>query len=181
MPDATARIQTDERGRHTLRLQRVLPHDPDQIWEALTTAAELQHWHPSPFEFERRVGGRVRYLAPLAGTEMPDGEVLDYDPPRVLAYTWGDDELRWELEPGPAGCLLVLTHTFDDRLKAARDAAGWELCLQALSGHLDSGGAADPGPEPGPDRAIPEGWSELNRAYEQRFGIAPEDATPPPR
>jgi len=41
----------------------------------------------------------------------------------VPAHTWGEDELRWELRPHEDGCVLVLTHTFDDRFKAARDAA----------------------------------------------------------
>jgi hypothetical protein len=51
-------------------------------------------------------------------------------------------------------------------------------CLDALSGTLEARGAprtADDG-EPPPS----DGWSELNREYEQRFGIPAEKATPPP-
>jgi hypothetical protein len=107
---------------------------------------------------------------------MPDGEVTDYDPPLVLGHTWGDDHLRWELRPHDEGCLLVLTHTFDDRFKAARDAAGWHLCLDALGSSLDDTKA--PSAEDG--ERLPGGWQELNRAYERRFGIPPEKATPPP-
>jgi hypothetical protein len=40
------------------------------------------------------------------------------------------------------GTPLVLTHTFDDRLKSARDAAGWHLCLDALELSID--GVDDP-------------------------------------
>ena len=69
-----------------------------------------------------------------------------YEPPHLLAYSWGEDHLRWELEPRDGGTRLVLTHTFDDRLKAARDAAGWDLCLDALATSL-SGGDAPPLPE----------------------------------
>jgi hypothetical protein len=105
---------------------------------------------------------------------FPEGEVIEFDPPRVLAHSWGDDQLRWELEPHADGCLLVLTHTFDDRFKAARDAAGWHLCLDALSAKLEG--------EPQAEQigVIPPAWPALNRAYEQRFGILPEQATPPP-
>lgn len=38
--------------------------------------------------------------------------ITEYDPARVLAYTWGDQQLRWELRPAVGGgSLLVLTTT----------------------------------------------------------------------
>src|SRR3712207_7693038 len=48
-----------------------------------------------------------------------DGVITELEPPRVFAYSWGDDLLRWELRPAGDGCLLILTHTFDDRAGAA--------------------------------------------------------------
>jgi hypothetical protein len=55
------------------------------------------------------------------------------DPPAVvLSYTWGEDEiLRFELYPDGDGTRLLLT----DQLQAgwaARNAAGWEECLDRL-------------------------------------------------
>jgi uncharacterized protein YndB with AHSA1/START domain len=167
MPNADAVLQ-DDRGRTVLRFERTLDHPPDLVWRYLTEAADLHGWHPSPFELEPTVGGAVRYLS-ADGAAFGEGEVTEYDPPRVLAYTWGEDHLRWELEPRDHGCLLVLTHTFDDHFKAARDAAGWDLCLDALVAKLS-------GFEPGRH----DDWQALNRAYEAKFGIPPEKATPPP-
>jgi hypothetical protein len=106
---------------------------------------------------------------------MPDGEVLAYEPPRLLAYTWGEDELRFELRPHDAGCVLRLTHSFDDRFKAARDAAGWHVCLDNLADSL----AAVSQPPEAPRLA--GDWKGLNSDYERRFGISPEQATPPPQ
>jgi hypothetical protein len=74
------------------------------------------------------------------------------------------------------GCLLVLTHTFDDRFKAARDGAGWHICLRSLARFLN-GAATGRGDD---DEGVPRDWRELNREYEQRFGIKAEQATPPP-
>lgn len=108
---------------------------------------------------------------------MPDGKVLKYDPPHLFAHTWGEDQLRWELHGHQEGCLLVLMHTFDDRLKAARDAAGWHLCLDSLRASLSDGEAA--GEQQRPD-GPPPGWRKLNGEYEQRFGIPADQATPPP-
>jgi uncharacterized protein YndB with AHSA1/START domain len=169
MPTAPDAVLEDDRGRAVLRFERVLRHPPDRVWRALTDAGEHRSWHPTPFTLEPRIGGVVTWLAGGDVPGMPAGEVLAYDPPHLLAHTWGDDLLRWEVRPHDDGALLVLTHTFDDRFKAARDAAGWHLCLAALADLLDGG-----------DRGRDDDWEPLNAAYQRRFGIAPEEATPPP-
>ena len=176
MPDRRAATLHEHQGRYVLRLQRLLAHPAERVWEALTATDELRHWHPTPFEFDAVVGGQVRFRSELGGPQMPDGEVLQYDPPRVFAYTWGEDDLRWELRERPDGCMLVLSHRFADRFKAARDAAGWEICLVALSAQVDG---ATPRGVSGSER-LPDGWRQLNDEYEQRFGIPPGKATLPP-
>jgi hypothetical protein len=93
---------------------------------------------------------------------------------RVLAHP---REHVWSALTAPAelhDCRLI--HSFDDRFKAARDAAGWHLCLVALASALDSGRRPQPGHGAQPER----GWSDLNRDYQDRLGIAPGQATPPP-
>jgi uncharacterized protein YndB with AHSA1/START domain len=177
VPERTIARLLEDRGRALLLFERVLAHTPQRVWDALTAPGDLAHWHPTPFELEPRVGGTVTFLPTPDAPSMAPGSVLDYEPPRRLAYTWGDDELRFEVRDHPEGCLLVLAHGFDDRFKAARDASGWELCLQALRHHLR--GERPPGLAEG--ERLPSGWCELNADYERRFGIAPEDATPPPR
>lgn len=179
MPAREHAVLQDRSGRPTLIFERVLAHPPERVWRALTRRDELVHWHPTPFELDAdsvAVGGHVSYVALAGAPEMRDGRVLACDPPRLLAHTWGDDELRWELSEHEQGCLLRLSHSFDDRLKAARDAAGWHLCLDALSSSL--AGASKP--QRGSEARLPEGWSELNRDYQRRFEIAPDRATPPP-
>ena len=59
--------------------------------------------------------------------------------------------------------MLTLINRFDEIGKAARDAAGWHACLDALEAWLD--GVPAPG-----DR-----WSEVHPGYVERFG--PEAAT----
>jgi uncharacterized protein YndB with AHSA1/START domain len=175
MPNAPEAILQDQEGRTMLRFERALPHPPGRVWRALTERDELARWHPSLPEFEPVVGGTVTY-SPEGGWQPADGEVTDYDPPRALGYTWGEDHLLWEVQPREDGCVLVLVHTFDDRFKAARDAAGWQICLDNLSRLLD-GGRTPTAEEAG--EAPPE-WSALNRQYETLFRIPPEQATPPP-
>jgi uncharacterized protein YndB with AHSA1/START domain len=171
-------IEVDERP--ALRFERVLPHSPERVWKALTDPDEMAAWHPTPARFEARAGGRVDFLD--TGYEVFDvpGEVLAYEPPTLLSYTWGQepgetpDRLRFELRPHDDGCLLTLVHSFDDRLKAARDGAGWHLCLDSLEGALDGA------PQPPSESDDPGTWEELNSEYQERYGILPEEATPPP-
>jgi uncharacterized protein YndB with AHSA1/START domain len=179
MPSARHAVLKDHDGRSALRFERTLAHAPERVWRALTSCDQLSDWHPTPFELEPSPpapGCRVRFIPTEGGPEMPDGELLEFDPPHALAYTWGEDELRWELHPRGAGCKLCLTHIFDDRFKAARDATGWHLCLEALSCSL----SGDPRPLRGSAASLPQGWEDLNREYQTRFGITPEQATPPP-
>ena len=176
MAVAADAILQDQQGRSVLRFERTLRYPPERVWRALTEPAEHRSWHPTPFELEPAVGGKVTYLGGDDVPHMPTGEVTEYDPPRLLAHTWDEDLLRWELRAHDDGCVLVLTHTFDDHFKAARDAAGWHVCLDALSATLY--GKQPPHGEDG--ERLPGGWRELNTAYERRFGIPPERATPPP-
>jgi predicted 3-demethylubiquinone-9 3-methyltransferase (glyoxalase superfamily)/uncharacterized protein YndB with AHSA1/START domain len=175
MPVSGDAVLQDQDGRSVLRFERVLDHPIERVWAALTELDDLRRWHPSPFELERRIGGRVDFLPP-EGNAFEDGQVTAYEPPRLLAYGWGEDHLRWDLTTHRGGTRLVLTHTFDDHLKAARDAAGWDLCLSALAALLS--GYDEPAPTG--EATIAAGWSELNQTYERRFGIASEAATSPP-
>jgi len=180
MPDKYARLEEVD-GRAALRFERALPHPPERVWTALTDTEEMFAWHPTPASFEPRVGGRVSWHQDGDVSEMGGSTVTDWDPPRLLGYTWATletptpDHLRWELRPHDDGCLLTLVHTFEDRLKAPRDGAGWHVCLDALTADLDGK------PErPGGDPDVPGPWTALNTEYQGRFGISAEEATPPP-
>jgi uncharacterized protein YndB with AHSA1/START domain len=191
-------------GRPALVFERALPYPRERVWRALTEREQLGSWHPTPFALELEPDapadpGRVLFDPPPHVPPIPDGRVLAYEPPRLLVHTWWEDELRWELREHENGCLLTLTHTFDDRFKAARDAAGWHVCLEGLARELAATGVHasdhDQGRAPGPKAPegprddgsataepirVPEGWSELNDDYQRRFGIAPDQATPVP-
>ena len=111
-------------GRFVLRFERRLAHPLEKVWAALTDPAELGHWFPQDVEADLRPGGTMRFTFRGAGAPPFDGEVLVYDPPRVFAYRWGPDVLRWELRPDGSGCTLTFTDTIEAQGKAARDGAG---------------------------------------------------------
>jgi len=157
-----------EAGRYVLRFERQLAHPPEKVWQALTDPAELTHWFPQDVEADLRPGGKMCFVS--RGDDAPsfDGEVIDFDPPRVFTYLWGTDVLRWELRPQGDGCLLVFTDTIVEQGKAARDGAGWHVCLETLVARLD-------GSEPPPaDR-----WQQVHPGYVDRFGPAAATMGPP--
>lgn len=130
---------TSSDGRSVLRMERRLAHPPERVWPALVEPERLATWFPSGATIEPRVGGRVQFG--FGG----DGTVTDLDPPRLIAFTWETDHLRFELHPDGDGSVLLLTHSFDDRAGAASFAAGWRTSLVALDLALDGRPGEDPG------------------------------------
>jgi uncharacterized protein YndB with AHSA1/START domain len=132
--------------RPVLRFERSLAHPVDAVWAALTDPAELAHWFPSTVTLDPRVGGAMSFTFHDGLTLQ--GEVTELDPPRLFAFWWGDDLLRFELESSQAGCLLRFTVELDATEKAARDAAGWHVCLDRLEARLSGQNVTAPDSTP---------------------------------
>jgi len=132
--------------RWSVRLSRRYPHPVEKVWRAISEPARLAVWFPSTVEIEPRVGAEVRFGSPMEGRPALSGVVTDCDPPRLLAFTWDTDHLRFELTPIADGTELVLLHTFDDRAGAASFGSGWDTCF----GSLRAGLAGEPLPDPDP-------------------------------
>lgn len=150
-----------------VRLERVLKDPPSVVWTALTEPDGLAGWFPCGIEVAGgvwRVGARLTFLFPSDVIEMTlEGEVLVVDAPHALAYTWGGDTLRFELHDRDGGTLLVLINELPRRT-AARNAAGWETCLDRLGGL-----------EPRTDA-----WKESFEAYRAAFEptLGPQEGPP---
>src|SRR2546423_10010787 len=99
---------TLEKGdtHHTLRFTRRLAHAPDKVWRALTDADHLSRWFPSTIEGDLRVGSKLRFTFKDFDGPPIEGEMLAFDPPRVMEFMWGDDILHFELQPDGDGTVL---------------------------------------------------------------------------
>jgi len=153
-------------ARRQLRFSRTLNHPPEKVWRALTEPAHLAAWFPTDIEGERATGAALRFTFRHDEGPSLDGQLLKYEPPTVLEFSWGDELLRFELQPDGAGTLLTFVNTFDELGKAARDAAGWHTCLDVLAYHLDN--------QP-PPWTPAERRQQVHQSYVARFG--PEAAT----
>jgi uncharacterized protein YndB with AHSA1/START domain len=157
----------------TLIFVRELPQPPARVWRALTDPAELDRW--APFTADRDLGAPGPAELTLVDgddrTLLP-AEVRLVVEARLLEYTWGDDVLRWELEPAGAGTRLTLRHTLADPELDAMVAAGWHLCTDVLAKLL----AGEPAGVIRGRAALRHGWEELRAGYVARFHPAPIDA-----
>ncbi|ACL66090.1 Activator of Hsp90 ATPase 1 family protein [Anaeromyxobacter dehalogenans 2CP-1] len=167
-PGAASGAEVRKDGeRWTLVLVRDLRHPPARVWEALTDPAHLAEW--APFDADRTLAAAGPVTLSTVGTPTPQvsaSTVRRAEAPRVLEYTWGDGELRWELEPLAGGTRLTLWHGIDRRF-VSWGAAGWHVCLDVLDRRLAG--------EPivrivGPDAMKLAGWQRLVGEYAARLG-----------
>jgi uncharacterized protein YndB with AHSA1/START domain len=136
---------------------------PERVFQALIDPAQLQRWFNDAscpvksWEFEGRKGGRFRYrTAPSATVSVNGvsqfechGEVLEFDPPRLLVYTWIANwhanpqqaaVVRWELQPSGAGTKLTVTHSGLAQEKVAREdyGKGWIGVVEKLRSFVEA-------------------------------------------
>jgi uncharacterized protein YndB with AHSA1/START domain len=165
-----ARVEKDG-DKWTLVLVRDLAHPPAKVWEALTDPEQLREW--APFDSDRNLGavGTAKLSTVGApGANVTEGQVKRADPPKVLEYNWGGQDLRWELEPrGDGGTRLTLWHNID-RGFISMGAAGWHICFDVLE-RLLSGHPL--GRIVGADALKFGGWQRLNAEYAKQFGVEP--------
>jgi uncharacterized protein YndB with AHSA1/START domain len=167
-PASGAHIEKDGE-KWTLVLVRELRHSPDVVWEALTDPAQLREW--APFDADGNLGaaGNTVKLTAVGAPRAPvsESKVKRAEAPNVLEYTWGDWDLKWELEATGKGTRLTLWHNIDRRF-IAMGAAGWHICLDVLDHLL---GGAPLGRMVGGDAMKFGGWQRLHAEYAKQFGI----------
>jgi uncharacterized protein YndB with AHSA1/START domain len=164
MTDATLLPDGD---RAAVRLERPLADPPPVVWRALTDPQQLRGWFPCAVEVD---GGRWEdgaaltfRFGPEAGDMVMTGEVLAVEEPSALDFTWGEEVLRFTLAPDDGGTRLGLVDELP-RAFAARNAAGWDTCLDRLAG-LEVAGDA---------------WSSRFAAYREAFtaALGPQEGPP---
>lgn len=143
---ATAKITPDQ-DSIVCEIQIAAP--PERIFQALIDPKQVMQWWTGgecqieSFSLDPRRGGRWAYDTKQTSIVVNDvskfhldGEVLEFEPPRLLAYTWisnaHEDKtvrtvVRWELTPEGKGTRLKVTHSGLSQLPVSRKsyAGGW--------------------------------------------------------
>jgi len=155
----TTTIVTPDQDALVTEIEIAAP--PERVFRALTDSSELTRWFTSPecpvkfWKMDARLGGRYSYatekgsiVVNSVGEFECHGEIVEYDPPRRLAYTWfgnwHDDTsrrtvVRWELAPVSKGTHVKVTHSGLANLPIARKdyTGGWPGVLDMLKGFVE--------------------------------------------
>jgi uncharacterized protein YndB with AHSA1/START domain len=126
-------------------VEREMPHPAEKIWRALTTPALIADWLMEN-DFEATPGHRFQFRAkPMPGwTGVTNCEVIEIDPPRRLAYRWGDGTesesglktiVTWTLTPIAGGTLVRMEQSGfrpEDEAGYRGMSGGWPHILAGL-------------------------------------------------
>jgi uncharacterized protein YndB with AHSA1/START domain len=125
---------------------------PEKLWSALTSGEfTMLYWFGRRLESEWTVGSPVRFYDSADDSLTDSGEVLVYDEPKVLAYTFKNEflESRQDEEPGrvtftisPAGSSVVKLQVVHDQIDASTVEDwrnGWGPILANLKTYLETG------------------------------------------
>jgi len=157
-----------EGEKWTLVLVRDLSHPPAKVWQALTEPEHLREW--APFDSDRSLGTVGTAQLTTVGAPTPlvsETRVKRADAPKLLEFSWGEQDIRWQLEPLGGGTRLTLWHNIDRRF-ISMGAAGWHICFDVLDRHL----AGRPiGRMVGMETMKFPGWQRLNAEYAKQFGV----------
>jgi uncharacterized protein YndB with AHSA1/START domain len=127
---------------------------PEKLWHALTDGDFSQrYWFGARLTSDWKVGSSFAMLRD--GTATDTGEVLEFDPPRRLSYTFVNVSEKYRnerparatflLEPYGELVKLTLTHEgFDEGSRMLPGISkGWPAILSSLKSLLESGNALD--------------------------------------
>ncbi|MGC4050558.1 MAG: SRPBCC family protein [Paludibaculum sp.] len=174
-PASGAHVEKDG-DKWTLVLVRELRHAPEKVWRALTEPEHLREWAPFDADGSMAGAGSTVKLTTVGAPKpmVSDTVITRAEAPRLLEYSWGGQDIRWQLEPSSGGTRLTLWHNIDRRF-ISWGAAGWHLCFDVLDRLL----AGQPiGRTVGPDALKLEGWQRLTGEYAKQFGVEAPNWSP---
>lgn len=162
--DATLETNT---GRHnyTLSIDHRFDHPPAKVWRVITERELLKQWFPCDVVGDWKVGAKLDFIfAPEQFADVTDedlhGEVVAVDEPELLEYRWGTHTMKFELKPDGDGCHFRLSESFDEKAWSARNAAGWEMCIENLDLVLEGAAIA---------KFAAEVWRDKFDCYAEKF------------
>lgn len=122
--------------RWLVRFERLFARPIEKVFAALTIPERLAAWLGAAV-IEPRPGGRFVLVFADPPYRM-EGEVRDYQPPTLFAFTWPNEAdappsvVRFELTAEGSSTRLVLTQTFIAQGDLPNVAAGWHEHLDRL-------------------------------------------------
>jgi uncharacterized protein YndB with AHSA1/START domain len=125
-----AHIRKVENDYHA-HFERHLKHSVEEVWSWLTENEKLTQWFSELHVDDLRQGGTIQF--DMQNGTFEEMKILELKMYSVLEYTWGEDIVRFELDPETEGCQLVLIEKIKRITEhTPRDLAGWHVCLDVI-------------------------------------------------
>lgn len=137
---------------NTVQMERLLPGPAERLWSYLVDADKRALWFSGGETLHKGEKRKLHFQhsdftdepTPEKYKEMDNGgfisvvEVTEFDPPRLLSYTWPngehESEVTFELFPEGKDVRLVLTHRrLEDRAEMISVSGGWHAHFDALA------------------------------------------------
>ena len=123
---------------------------PDKLWQALTSGAFTQlYWFGRRIESDWTVGAPVQFYDSADDSLTDSGEVLVYDEPKTLAYTFKNEFMESPAAPGrvtftiePRSATVVKLEVVHDEIAEETVEGwrnGWGPILANLKTYLETG------------------------------------------
>ncbi|GAA2201317.1 hypothetical protein [Sinomonas flava] len=148
-------------GRGAVTFIRSYSIPSSTVWAAVSTEGGLAGWFPSRVAITHETG-RIAFSGDPNQPASIE-RIVDWEPPRRWAFEWGGDLMEFLVEGSDTEAELTLRNWLGDNTAAARNAAGWHVCLAELEKKL--GGAVPAGPHAEPGPGGPPDWESLYDAY----------------
>lgn len=128
---------TREADGFKVRFERILQHDIQTVWEAITRPEKLAIWF-TDFEMNLKPGAKMVIWFRDKNRTATYGEIIRIEPPHRFEYTWEGELAVWELSKlGDRQCKLVLTYSKLADQFAVGAPGGFHILLDRLEDMLD--------------------------------------------
>lgn len=125
-------------NRYVVQFTRTFQTSIEDVWAALTKNDQLHKWMKNLEMVDLKKGGFIKFNYNDGSENSEEIKITDYEQLSVLEFEWGQDFVRFELQPKEEGCFLLLKEFVTELTDhTPKDVAGWHICLDLLNSLLD--------------------------------------------
>ncbi|MEZ5428520.1 MAG: SRPBCC family protein [Pyrinomonadaceae bacterium] len=119
---------------------------PEKLWEALTNTDFMKlYWFGSSFETDWKIGSSIKETM-QNGKPGFEGEILKFDPPRLLSYSFfvkDEEKTKVTFEISKQGEAVKLTTIHEGYERGTKEyestGEGWAVILSGIKSLLETG------------------------------------------
>ncbi|WP_158599730.1 SRPBCC family protein [Lysinibacillus halotolerans] len=113
---------------------RIFSSSQEEVWDVLTNNEKLKLWMHHLEITNLGKGGHIKFHFHDGSGNVEDITITDFEEGRVLAFEWGNDIVRFAIQPKNKGTQLIMKQIISEITDhTPKDLAGWHVCLLHFS------------------------------------------------